>query len=78
MYLECDFHLDPLLIIECGPHVVRLGDGALAGFENDTCTLMIDMQRTEDKDETREGGVGGNALEPIIVQVELDTNRNTW
>ena len=32
--------------------------------------VVVDVQRPQDEDETREGGVGGDGPQPVVVQVE--------
>lgn len=52
---ELNLHLDPLLVSERGPNVMRLGDGCLVWFQDDLGTVIVDMQSSEDQDEPGEG-----------------------
>jgi hypothetical protein len=63
---------DPLVVVERRPDMMRLGDGALVRAENDFGLLVVDVQGTEEEDETGEGGVGRARLEPIVVEVRQD------
>mmetsp|Transcript_62206 Transcript_62206/g.196851 ORF Transcript_62206/g.196851 Transcript_62206/m.196851 type:complete len:1067 (-) Transcript_62206:4174-7374(-) len=68
--LERDLDLDPLLVGEVRPHVVGLRDYALVGLEKHLGLLIVDVQRAQDENEAAEGGVGGDRLEPVVVDVE--------
>lgn len=35
-------------------------------------TNLVDVERSEDENEPREGRVGGDGLEPVVVDVEED------
>mmetsp|Transcript_100977 Transcript_100977/g.289830 ORF Transcript_100977/g.289830 Transcript_100977/m.289830 type:complete len:466 (-) Transcript_100977:385-1782(-) len=68
--LELHLDVDPLVVGQARPHVVRLGDGGLVRLEDDLGAVRIHMQGTQDQDHAAEGGVRGDGLEPVIVQVE--------
>mmetsp|Transcript_3635 Transcript_3635/g.6371 ORF Transcript_3635/g.6371 Transcript_3635/m.6371 type:complete len:234 (-) Transcript_3635:407-1108(-) len=70
--LQGDLNMDPLVVGEGGPHVVRLGDGGLLGLEDDLGLVVVHVQGAQDQNEPREGSVGGDALEPVVVDVEED------
>lgn len=53
--LELDFHLDPLLVCERGPDVMGLRDGGLVRLQQDLSSLRVDVQGTEDEDQTGKG-----------------------
>lgn len=53
--LELNLHLDPLLISERRPDVMRLGDGCLVWFQDHLGTVIVDVQSSEDQDEPGEG-----------------------
>ena len=63
-------YLDPLLISEGWPHVVRLCDDGLVRLEDHACLVNIDVQGSQDQDQPGEGSVGGDSLEPVIIDVE--------
>ena len=63
-------HLDPLLISEGWPHMMRLSDDGLVRLQNHACLVHIDMKGSQDKDEPGEGSVGGDGLQPVIIDVE--------
>ena len=63
-------HLDPLLIGEGGPHVVGLRDDGLVGAQQHARLVHVHVQRAQDEDEAREGGVRRDGLKPVIVYVE--------
>lgn len=52
---ELHFHLDPLLISQRGPDVMGLGDGRFVRLQDDLGPVVVDMERSEDQDESREG-----------------------
>lgn len=52
---ERHFHLDPLLIRECGPNVMGLGDSGFIRFQDHLSSVVVDMESSEDQDETGEG-----------------------
>lgn len=49
------FHLDPLLISERGPNVMGLGDSRFVRFKDHLGTVIVDVERSEDQDKSREG-----------------------
>ncbi len=63
-------YLDPLLISEAWPHMVRLCDDGLVWLQNHASLVHIHMEGTQDKDQPREGGVRRNGLQPVIIDVE--------
>ena len=68
--LQGHLDLDPLVVREAGPDVVRLGDGRLVRLQDDLGPVVVDVQRAQDEDETGEGGVGGDGPQPVVLQVE--------
>lgn len=50
-------YLDPLLISERWPHVVRLCDDGLVRLEDHACLVNVDVQGSQDEDEPGEGSV---------------------
>ena len=52
---ELHLHLDPFLISEGWPDVVGLCDGCLVWFQDHLGPVVVDMERPQDQDETREG-----------------------
>lgn len=52
---ELDLHLDPLLIGERRPDVMGLGDGGLVRFQDHLGSVIVDMERSEDQNESGEG-----------------------
>jgi hypothetical protein len=67
----------PLLVLESRPDVVWRRDRVLVGSENDLGLLVVDVDGTKEEDETGEGGVGRNRLEPVVVHVGEDHLRLT-
>lgn len=53
--LELNLHLDPLLVSERWPDVMRLGDCCLVRFQDHLGTVIVDVQSSEDQDEPGEG-----------------------
>ena len=70
--LEGHFTVDPLGGAERGPNMVRFGDRGLVGLEDHFGAIVVHMQRLEYENETREGRVRADRLEPVVVQVEQD------
>jgi hypothetical protein len=68
--LERNLDLHPVLVAKRRPNVVGLGDGRLVRSENDLGLLVVDVEGSEDKDESREGGVRRDRLEPVVVERE--------
>lgn len=52
--------------------MVRRRDRVLVGTKNDLGLLVVDVDGSEEEDETREGGVRGDGLEPVVVEVGED------
>lgn len=52
--LQLHLHLDPLLICQGWPDVVRLCYGCLIWFQNNFGSIIIDMQCPENQNQTRE------------------------
>lgn len=52
---ELHLHLDPLLISQSGPDVVRLSDGGFVRFQDHLCTVIVYMEGSQDQDQTGEG-----------------------
>lgn len=63
-------YLDPLLVSEGWPHMVRLCDDGLVRLQNHACLVYIDVQGSQNEDKPGEGRVGGDGLEPVVVDVE--------
>ena len=45
--LQCDFHLDPLLVAQGWPYEVGLRDGILVRAQDDLRLLLVDVQPTK-------------------------------
>ena len=52
--LQLDLNLDPLLVCEGRPDVVGLCHGRLVGLQDDLGAVVVDVQGSQDQDETRE------------------------
>lgn len=52
---ELHLHLDPFFVGERGPDVMRLGDGGLVRLQDHLGAVIVDVQRSEDQDESGEG-----------------------
>lgn len=52
--LQLHLHLDPLLICQGWPDVVRLCYGCLVWFQNNFGSIVIHMKRSENQNQTRE------------------------
>lgn len=63
-------YLDPFFVGQCGPNVVGLGDGGLVGLQHHLGPLRIDVECSQNEDQTRKGCVGGDGLQPVIIQIE--------
>ena len=46
------------------------GDGGLVRLQNDFGPIVVDVEGSEDEDETREGRVRGDGPQPVVVKVE--------
>lgn len=53
--LELHLHLDPLLVGQSGPDVVRLCDRGLVWLQDHLRAVVVHMQGTQDQDEAGEG-----------------------
>eukprot|EP00955_Chlamydomonas_euryale_P027452 289382-Chlamydomonas_euryale.AAC.7 len=60
--------LDPLLVREARPHVVRLRDNRLVRPQDHARLLWVDVQRAQDEDDARERRVGRHGAQPVVVQ----------
>jgi len=65
---ELHLHLDPLLVGERGPDVMRLGDRGLVGFQDHFGAVVVDVERPEDQDETGEGLESGGAKQTLFTR----------
>lgn len=52
---ELHLHLDPLLIGQSGPDMMRLSDGGFVRLQDHLCTVIVHMKGSQDQDQTREG-----------------------
>mmetsp|Transcript_13958 Transcript_13958/g.40458 ORF Transcript_13958/g.40458 Transcript_13958/m.40458 type:complete len:470 (-) Transcript_13958:5660-7069(-) len=68
--LQRNLDLDPLLVREARPHVVRLRDNRLVRPQDHARLLWVDVQRAQDEDDARERRVGRHGAQPVVVQVE--------
>ena len=59
--LQLNLDHDPLLALEAGPEVVRLG--VLVGLEDDLGSVGVDLESRQDEDEPGEGHEGGDCLQ---------------
>mmetsp|Transcript_2955 Transcript_2955/g.8790 ORF Transcript_2955/g.8790 Transcript_2955/m.8790 type:complete len:598 (+) Transcript_2955:730-2523(+) len=67
-----DLHLNPLLVCERGPHVVRFCGDAGVRPQHHAGLVHIDMERTQDEDEPGERRVRRYGLEPVVIEVEKE------
>mmetsp|Transcript_46495 Transcript_46495/g.113223 ORF Transcript_46495/g.113223 Transcript_46495/m.113223 type:complete len:463 (-) Transcript_46495:5607-6995(-) len=68
--LERHLHAAPLVVVERGPHVVRLRHRHLVGLQDHLGAVVVDVERAQDEDEAREGRVAADAAQPVVVEVE--------
>ena len=68
--LELDFDADPLLVRERGPDVVCLCHRRLLGLQQQLGLVHVHVHGAQHEHEAAEGRVGGDGLEPVVVQVE--------
>mmetsp|Transcript_97181 Transcript_97181/g.274889 ORF Transcript_97181/g.274889 Transcript_97181/m.274889 type:complete len:239 (-) Transcript_97181:6012-6728(-) len=68
--LQLHLHVDPLVVGQARPHVVRLCHSRLVRLQDDLGALRIHVQGPQNQDHSAERRVGGNRLEPVVVQVE--------
>lgn len=54
---QSQFNLDPLVVRQRRPNEVRFCDSRLVWTKDDLGLFVVDMQTTNQKDETREAGV---------------------
>jgi len=75
--LERDFDLDPLIVGERWPDVMRLRHGRGRRLEDHLGALAVHVKGAKDQNQTREGSVGRDRLEPVVVEIEdaLSTQR---
>ena len=66
---KSDLDSHPLLVGERRPDVVRRRDRVLVGPEDDLGLFVVDVDGSEEENETGEGGVGRDGLEPVVVEV---------
>lgn len=52
---ELHFHLDPLLVSERGPDMMGFSDCCLVRFQDHLGTVIVNVERSEDQDESGEG-----------------------
>lgn len=64
------FHLDPLLVSECGPDVMGLSDSCFVRFQDHLGTVIVDVEGSEDQDES------GKGLKTIETKHKLFTQGN--
>jgi len=55
--LQLDFNLDPLLVGQRWPDVMRFGDGRLVGFEHHLGAVVVDVHRAQYQNQSTERGV---------------------
>mmetsp|Transcript_22047 Transcript_22047/g.55882 ORF Transcript_22047/g.55882 Transcript_22047/m.55882 type:complete len:336 (+) Transcript_22047:760-1767(+) len=70
--LESHLERDPLLVGQSGPDVVRLRDCVLVGLHQHLAALVVHVQRAQNQNQAREGGVGADGAQPVVVDVEED------
>mmetsp|Transcript_31891 Transcript_31891/g.87333 ORF Transcript_31891/g.87333 Transcript_31891/m.87333 type:complete len:766 (-) Transcript_31891:1916-4213(-) len=68
--LELHLDGDPVLVGHRGPDVVRLRDRVLVRAQDELAALLVDMEGAQDEQQPRKGRVGGDGLEPVVVDVE--------
>mmetsp|Transcript_98960 Transcript_98960/g.262867 ORF Transcript_98960/g.262867 Transcript_98960/m.262867 type:complete len:658 (-) Transcript_98960:4864-6837(-) len=68
--LQLHLHVDPLVVCEAWPDVVRLRHGRLVRLQDHLGAVRIHMQCAQDQDHAAERGVGRNRLQPVVVEVE--------
>ena len=61
---------DPFLVSKGGPDVMWFCDGCFVRFQADFRTIGVHVQRSKDKNQTRETGIRWDGLQPIVIQVE--------
>ena len=79
--LELHLHLDPPLVGQSGPDVVRLCDRGLVRLQDHLRAVVVYVQGAQDQDEAGEGlgrygGTGGQqrTLFPLLQPTPSDTN----
>jgi len=68
--LQFDLDLHPLLIRQVWPNVVRKGHRGLVRLQYDLGTLGVQVECTQNQDQSAEGSEGLNRLQPIVIQIE--------
>lgn len=53
--LELHLHLDPLLVSQSGPDVVRFCDRSLVWLQDHLCAVVVHVQGAQNQDEAGEG-----------------------
>lgn len=64
--LHGNLNLDPLVIRQRWPDEMRFRNGGLVGVKNDLRLFIVNMQSTQEEDETRESSVARDRLQPVI------------
>jgi hypothetical protein len=67
--LHLHLHLNPLLIGQSGPNVVRLSDDGLVWLHYRLRLLDADVQGPHDEHQSRKGSETGDRFEPLIVEI---------
>ena len=69
---ELRLDLDPVFVRQRRPDVVLLRDDGLVRAQHELRLVLVDVERSQDEHEPREGGVGRDGLQPLVVQVDED------
>ena len=68
--LELNLDSYPLLWRQVWPDMVRLCNNGLVRREDDLCTFRMQVQRSENEDESTECSKASNGFQPVVEQVE--------
>lgn len=68
--LQLDLDLDPLLVGQCRPDMMRFGDGRLVGLEHHLGAVVVDVHGPQYQNESTERRVRRDRFQPVVVQVE--------
>mmetsp|Transcript_24498 Transcript_24498/g.79156 ORF Transcript_24498/g.79156 Transcript_24498/m.79156 type:complete len:287 (-) Transcript_24498:5763-6623(-) len=68
--LQRHLHANPLLVRQVRPDVMRLRHHRLVRPQNHLRTVLRDVERAQNQDQTRKRRVRRNRLQPVVVDVE--------
>ena len=68
--LQFHLHVDPLLISERWPYVMRLRHDTLVGCQDDLGSLRVQVECPQDQDQSAEACEALDRLLPVVIEIE--------